>query len=270
MLGAIIGDVVGSIYEFRPVADRGFTLLTPDSTFTDDTVCTIAVADHLLTGTDIAVSLRTWGRRYIDAGYGSGFKAWLLDETAGRRNSYGNGAPMRISPCAHLCPTEAAALEAARRVTAPTHDHPEAHRAAAAVTAAIRAAYATGDAERVRQAVASHGYRLDRSLAEIRVGFGYDLSAAGTVPPALTAALEATSFVDAIRNAVWLNGDSDTIACIAGSVAEGLFEIPPKLAAAVIERLPADMRAVLEAVRSRSLLTARPGPMARLAAWWRG
>jgi len=268
MLGAIIGDVVGSIYEFRAVPDRGFPLLTAESTFTDDTVCTIAVADHLLSGDDAAVCLRKWGRRYIDAGYGKGFKAWVLSDDAPGRGSSGNGAAMRIAPCAHLCASVEDALEAARLVTRTTHDHPESLRGAMAVTTAVRSAFSGASAATIRTDVARrYGYPMSKTLAQIRVGFGYDISCAGTVPPALTAALEADSFVGAIRDAVALNGDSDTIACIAGAVAEGLFEIPPALADAVIAKLPADMQDVLARAQKASVLGRKTGLLGRLSRW---
>ncbi len=270
MLGAIIGDVVGSIYEHRAVANRNFPLLTSASTFTDDTVCTIAVADHLLGGADAAASLRKWGRRYIDAGYGKGFKAWLLKDDAPGYGSSGNGAAMRIAPCAHLCASLDDAMAAARRVTRTTHDHPESLRGAMAVTAAVRLAFEGAAPAAIRSEIARrYAYPLSQTLDQIRVGFGYDISCAGTVPLALTAALEADSFVGAIRNAVALNGDSDTIACIAGAVAEGLFKIPSKLAEAVMAKLPADMQDVLARARAADVLTRRTGVLGRLSQWLR-
>lgn len=232
MLGAIIGDIVGSVYEHRNIKTKDFPLFAAGSRFTDDTVCTVAVADAMLTGGRFADALRAYVRRYPEAGYGGMFRDWGLSDDRPAYGSWGNGSAMRVSPVAYAGGTVEEVLALARRSAEATHDHPEGIRGAEAVALAVRLALDGRDRREIRRAVESRfGYDLSRSVEEIRPGYRFDISCAGTVPPALTCALEATGYEDALRNAVSIGGDSDTIACIAGGLAEALYGLPAPIAA---------------------------------------
>lgn len=255
MLGAIIGDVVGSVYEARPIKTKDFPLLGPGSTFTDDTVCTVAVADWLMDGggEEPAAALRRWCRRYPGAGYGGMFYRWIMTDGMPGYGSWGNGAAMRVSPCGWLAASLEEALAAAERATNVSHDHPEAVRGAQAVAATVWWAREGREPADVRRRVEERfGYDLRPTVDEIRPGYGFDVSCAGTVPPALISALKAEGFEDAVRNAVSLGGDADTLACIAGAVAEPLFGVPDALAEVVAPRLGADIRATLARFAART------------------
>ena len=242
MLGAIIGDIVGSIYEFENHRSKAFALFGPDVDFTDDTVCTVALADALLRDADPAATLRAWCRRYPDRGYGGMFRHWIVDKSLGPYNSFGNGAAMRVSAAALLGIDLDNALLLADQITEITHDHPEGMKGARATVTAIWLARAGKGTETIRQTVAERfGYDMSRTVADIRPGYVFDVTAQGTVPEALICALEASDFEDAIRNAISIRGDSDTIACIAGGVAEARFGIPEPIAAEALRRLPEEM-----------------------------
>lgn len=247
MLGAIIGDFIGSVYEWQPTKDVNFQpLLHPRAFFTDDTVLTVALADALVNGHDLATSFKDWGRRYPDSGWGVRFRQWLLSDEDAPYGSLGNGAAMRCAPCAWLAEHLAQALALAHRSAAVTHDHPEGIKGAQTTVFAIWLARQGLEAEAIRRALAHFsGYDLNRSVADIRPAYRFDETCPGSVPEALICALEADSFEQAVRNAVSLGGDADTQAAIAGAVAEARFGLPEELAAAVLERLPAPMRAVL-------------------------
>ncbi len=252
MYGAVIGDIVGSIYEAQNRKSKDFELFGPGCTFTDDTVCTVAVAAALLDGLDPAVSLRVWGGRYPDRGYGASFREWLRRPEMGPYRSWGTGAAMRAGPAGFLARDvdEAAAL--ARHVTAVSHDHPEGIKGAAAVATAVRLALEGVPALELRAEIAARfGYDLSQSVDQIRPGYRFDPSCQGTVPQALTCALEATGYEDALRNAVSIGGDSDTIACIAGAVAEALFGIPDDILARGKSYLPPEMIDVLDRLYAR-------------------
>jgi ADP-ribosylglycohydrolase len=251
MKGAIIGDVVGSVHEHSGTKTTDFPLLTASSRFTDDTVMTIAVADCLLNSRDPAKALRTWGRKHPRAGYGGMFYRWLMDDTIGDYGSWGNGGAMRVSPCGFLATSLEDALDKAYRVTAITHSHDDAIKGAQAVAAAIWFARTGLTKDAVRREIEDRfGYRLDRTVDEIRVGYAFDVSTAGTVPPALTAAFEADDLEGAIRLAVSLGGDADTLACIAGAIAEALYGAPDELWKLIEVRLPQSFKDIVEQMYS--------------------
>ena len=234
MLGAIIGDIVGSVYEFNNYRAKDFTpFFHPKAFFTDDTVCTIAVADALVNGKDPATTLREWGRRYWDnGGWGQRFALWIATDGMGPYNSLGNGAAMRVSAAGLLATSIEEAIALSDRVTEVTHNHPEGMR---------------GGAEEIRQAIVQRfQYDLTPSVDEIRPTYRYNERSQDTVPQALTCALEANDYEDAIRNAISIGGDSDTIAAIAGAVAEALFGISDDVAAEAWRFLPTEMRVVLQ------------------------
>lgn len=225
MFGAVIGDIVGSRFEFDDAhKDKAFEFWHADCSFTDDTVCTAAVADILMNGLDPAPALQAWCRDYPGRGYGGRFSEWVWDDPHRSYNSYGNGAAMRVSPAAYLNRADLdAALRAAKRVTAITHDHPEGIKGALATTHAVWLGLNEHAAADIRDVVArEYGYDLSMSVDEIRPGYVFVETCQDTVPQALTCALESRDFEDAIRCAISIGGDSDTVAAIAGALAEAL------------------------------------------------
>ena len=248
MLGAVIGDIVGSVYEFHNHRSKDFhPFFHPRAFFTDDTVCTVAIADALVNKRHPAVSLKDWGTRYWDnGGWGQRFALRLGSDNLEPYGSFGNGAAMRVAPAGLLASTAEEATLLAYAVTEVTHNHPEGMKGAAATATAIYLARMGKKAADIRSAVAEQfGYDLSRSVDEIRPGYRFNETCQKTVPEALTCAFEAESYEDAIRNAISLGGDSDTIAAIAGGVAEALYGIPEHVAAQGWALLPQEMRAVL-------------------------
>ena len=245
MLGAIAGDIIGSRFEGRAGPAPDFTLFHPACRFTDDSVCTLAIADALLSGRDFAASLRRFVRRHPGRGYGGMFLDWALADMAPAYGSWGNGAPMRVAAVGWLARDEAEALELAAAQASVSHNHPDAVAAAQAVALAILLARSGAPPAALRRRlVDDFGYDLapDRALAR----GGFDVSAAGTVPPALAAALAADGWEDAVRTTVCLGGDTDTLACIAGAVAEAVHGLPRDIAEAARNHLSDDLRVVLE------------------------
>jgi ADP-ribosylglycohydrolase len=255
MLGAVIGDIVGSVYEFHNFRAKTFSpFFHPESFFTDDTVCTMAVAEALVTGGDPAAALKTWGTRYWEnGGWGQRFALWLASDDMAPYGSYGNGAAMRVAPAGLLADSVESSLALAHKVTAVTHDHPEGIKGAQATALAIYLARQRVTAPNIRIAVAERfGYDLTRSVDDIRPGYRFNETCQDTVPQALTCALEAISFEDAIRNAISIGGDSDTVGAIAGGLAEALFGIPDAIADEAWVKLPHDMREMLTMLYQRA------------------
>jgi ADP-ribosylglycohydrolase len=231
MLGAIAGDIIGSIYEWDRIMTKDFLLFGDGVSFTDDTVCTVAVAACILDGGDLARYLKAYGRRYPGRGYGGRFQRWLDSESLRGYGSFGNGAAMRVSPVAWLARGETDLLELARRSAAATHDHPRGIAGAQATALAIWRGHAGSAPEVIRDEIAERfGYDLRRSVAAIRPTYGFDETCDGAAPEALTSALEASDYEDAVRNAISLGGDADPLACIAGGIAEAMFGLPAAVA----------------------------------------
>jgi ADP-ribosylglycohydrolase len=253
MIGAIAGDVVGSVHERRGTKTVDFPLLTRRSRFTDDTVMTVAVADCLLHGTPYAEALRAWGRRYPDAGYGGRFKDWLADPAMGPYQSFGNGSAMRASPVGWAMPTLDAVLAEAARSAAPTHDHPDGVAGAQALAAAVFLARGGASKDELRAELQSRfGYDLRRTVASVRPGYRFDVTCAGSVPEALLAFLDSHDVESAIRLAVSLGGDADTLASMAGAVAEAFYRgVPAALAGPTLAALTPELRAVVDEFRGR-------------------
>jgi ADP-ribosylglycohydrolase len=224
MLGAIAGDIIGSRFEHQNLRAKDFPLFHPACRFTDDTVHTLALAESLLTGRSFVELLREQFFAYPDAGYGHRFRAWASSRNDAPYYSFGNGAAMRVSPVAWWFDDHGAVLAEARKSAEVTHNHPEGIKGAQAVATAIFLARQKADKAWIRHFLEKEfGYDLRRRLDEIRPTYRFDVSCQGSVPEAIIAFLEATDFEDAIRNAVSLGGDSDTIACIAGSIAEAFY-----------------------------------------------
>ena len=256
MYGAILGDMIGSPYEFdRSPKRKDFPLFIPASRFTDDTVMTLAVAEALMDGPAepeelekaLVERMRHWGRRYPDAGYGGRFNVWLYARKPEPYNSWGNGSAMRVSSAGWLYGSMAETRRAAALSAAVTHDHPEGIKGAEAVAAAVYLARTGAGKAEIREYVtAEFGYDLNRSCDEIRPGYSFDVSCQGTVPEALTAFLEAGDFEDNLRTAVSLGGDCDTLTCISAAVGEAFWGVPEALKQECRKRLPEDLLAVLD------------------------
>lgn len=250
MLGAIAGDIIGSRFEGHRGPPRAFALFHPNCRFTDDTVCTVAVAHALLGAGAFDASLRTFVRRHPNRGYGGMFFDWAFSEDAPAYGSWGNGAPMRVAAVGWLASNEADAMRLAAAQAAVSHDHPDAIAAAQAVALAILLLRQSADPDAVRsRLITDYGYDLSPDRALSRGGF--DVSAAGTVPPAVTAALDAPDWESAVRTAVCLGGDTDTLACITGAVAEAIHGVPADIAEHARAYLPADLRHVLDLFEQR-------------------
>ena len=228
MLGAIIGDIIGSIYEHFRIKTKDFPLFGKNNRITDDTVCTVAVADILLNDLPPATTMQKWCQRYPDAGYGGNFGKWIYSDSPLPYHSYGNGSAMRVSPAAFLNQDNLEnALIASDKVTEITHNHPEGMKGARATTHAIWLAFQNEKPETIQDVISrEYDYDLSKSVDEIRPNYSFDVTCQGSVPQAITCALESNSFEDAIRNAVSLGGDSDTLAAIAGPIAEAMYGIP--------------------------------------------
>ncbi len=253
MLGAIAGDIIGSVYEAAPIKTKDFPLFSPSSCFTDDTVLTVALADAILNDREYGSVMKRYVRRYPDAGYGGSFFHWALSSDSPAYNSFGNGAAMRISPAGWAYDTLKESLERARDFTEITHNHPEGIKGAQAVTAAIYLARAGRSKEEISEHIeTSFHYDLSRPLDEIRPRYAFDVSCQGTVPPAIRAFLESRDFEDAIRNAVSLGGDSDTLACITGGIAEAFYAgVPQPIAERVAEMIDRDLSDIVARFRKR-------------------
>ena len=251
MLGAIAGDIIGSIYEQRPIKTKDFPLFDARCRFTDDTVLTVAVAEALLSGRPFRQALLEFGRRHPGAGYGGSFIRWLQSDYSRPYNSWGNGSAMRVSPIGFAFDAEAEVLEQAGRSAEVSHNHPEGIKGARAVALSIFLARTGRSKEQIRERIEElFDYNLTRSLESIRPGYSFDVSCQGTVPEAIIAFLEADSYEDAVRNAVSLGGDSDTQACITGGIAEAFYGgIPETIEQEALSRLTPDLLQVVQDFR---------------------
>ncbi len=253
MIGAVAGDIVGSVYEHQPIKTKDFPLFDRGCRFTDDTVLTLAVAQAVLTRQPYARALRTMGTKYPHAGYGGSFIRWLTAQDPQPYNSWGNGAAMRVGPVGWAFADQERVLLEARRTAEPTHNHPEGIKGAQATALAIFLARTGHAKEEIRSLISRHfGYRLDLTVDRIRPSYAFDISCQGTVPAAMIAFFDAHSFEDAVRNAVSLGGDSDTLACITGSIAEAFYHgVPDQIAARAREKLTPELLEILDRFERR-------------------
>lgn len=245
MLGAVIGDIVGSVYEFQNDRRKNFgPLFHPKAFFTDDSICTLAVADALVNERHAGEALKDWGLRYWDVGgWGGMFSRWLQSPGLEPYNSYGNGAAMRVSPAGLLARSVDEVSVLSKQVTEVTHNHPEGLKGAEATALAIFLARHRVTPQNIKVAITERfGYDLERTPDDIRPTYRFNETCQETVPQALVCVLTATDFEDAIRNAISIGGDSDTVAAIAGGVAEALFGIPDEIADRGWAYLHKDMR----------------------------
>lgn len=239
MLGAIAGDIIGSVYEVIDIKTTDFPLFSERSTFTDDTVLTVAVADSILNDIPYEINLKRYFRMFPHAGYGGTFWAWAGSESMEPYNSWGNGSAMRVSPVGFAYDTIDDVLREAKRSAEVTHNHPEGIKGAQAVAAAVFLARSDESRDRIRQFIEERfAYNLGEPLDEIREYYTFDVSCQGSVPQAITAFLESTDYEDAVRKAISIGGDSDTIACITGGIAQAYYKrIPPHIQEGVKEIL---------------------------------
>lgn len=255
MLGAIAGDIIGSVYEWNNIKTKEFPLFCDSCRFTDDSVLTIAVANVLLYGGSYAERFKEYYRRYPRAGYGMRFRNWASSSQSDPYNSWGNGSAMRVSPVGFALEELDFVLSHAKQSSQVTHNHPEGIKGAQATAAAIFLARTESDKELIKSYIeTTFGYDLSRSLDQIRPTYQFDVSCQGSVPQAITAFLESTDFEDAIRNAISIGGDSDTIACITGGIAQAYYGgIPEVIAQATLNRLDEPLRKVTQAFMSEYL-----------------
>lgn len=248
---------MGSRFERGNWKGKSFELYTSKSHFTDDTVMTIAVADWLLHERDLEEAMRYWGRKYPLAGYGGNFKLWLAGIKQGPYGSWGNGSAMRVSPVGWLARGLEECLDLAGKSAAVTHDHPEGIKGAKAIAGAIYLARTGASKADIKDWIqAEFSYDLERRLDDIRPHYTFDVSCQGSVPESIIAFLEATGLEDAIRNAISIGGDTDTLACMAGSIAEAYYHrkepIDSGLLDGMYRRLTRPIRQILEEFQERT------------------
>ncbi len=247
MLGAIAGDIIGSVYEFHNVKKEDFPLFSPKSRFTDDTVLTCATADAIISKASYLEKYKEYYRLYPNRGYGGRFKRWAAAKDTEPYNSWGNGSAMRVSPIGFAFDTIEKVLKEAKKSAEVTHNHPEGIKGAQAVAAAIFLARQGKGKDEIKKFIQdSFGYDLNRTLEQMRYHYHFDISCQGSVPQAITAFLLSSNFEDAIRKAISIGGDSDTIACMVGGIAEAFYgSVPDDIKVKVFEVLDGRLRGVV-------------------------
>lgn len=256
VIGAIAGDIIGSVYEGNEIKTTEFELFTFESTFTDDTVLTVSVADCILHGKAYAKALKEYGRKYPYAGYGGMFQTWLLSNRSEPYNSFGNGSAMRVSPVGFAFNSLEEVLREAEKSAAVTHNHPEGIKGAKVVAAAIFLARGGESKGKIKEYIEKNfDYNLRQSLDEIRPYYSFDETCQGSVPQSVIAFLESKSYEDAVRKAISIGGDSDTIACITGGIAQAYYKkIPEYIIKKVREILDAELLNIVDLFNERFVL----------------
>jgi len=251
MIGAIAGDMIGEPYEAHPIKHEDFELRV--SRFTDDTVLTIAVAHSILFDEDCGVCLKRYARRYSRLPYGGSFRLWVRSRDNKPYGSFGNGSAMRVSPVGFAHDSAGDVLKQAEITAVVTHNHPEGVKGAQATALAVFLARNGENKEDIRREISGRfGYDLARSVESIRPGYRFDVSCQGSVPESIIAFLDSTSFEDAIRKAVSLGGDADTMACIAGGIAQAFYKtIPAGIIRRVRAGLPREMLDIIDLFNQR-------------------
>ena len=254
MLGAIAGDVLGSIHEFHPIKTKNFDLLNSECVFTDDTVMTAAVADSLMNKIPYVESLQMWGRKYPRAGYGGWFSKWIDSDFPKPYNSFGNGSAMRCSSVGWLFEDEGSVLEEAKKSAEITHNHPEGIKGAQAVALGVMLCRQGSTKLEIQEKLEDlFDYDLSQTMEQVKFNYSFDVTCQGSVPQAITAFLESEDFEDAIKNAISLGGDADTQACIAGALAEAFYmKIPDQIKEFVLTRITPDILDVLHQLHVRT------------------
>ena len=247
MLGAIIADCIGSAYEFESTKTMDFPLFTAKSAFTDDSVLTIGTAEVLLNGSDYATVYKAYAKRFPHAGWGGMFNSWVYNSTAAPYNSFGNGSAMRVSPIAWAFESPDAVMDEAKKSAEVTHDHPEGIKGAQAAALATYFARLKLPKEEIRSIITkTFDYDLNRTCDQIRPTYKFDVSCQGSVPEAIIAFLDSTDYENAIRLAISLGGDADTLACITGGIAQAYYPVIPKfIATTCLKMLPKNFLIVI-------------------------
>jgi len=247
IIGAISGDIIGSVFEFNNYKDTDFELFSSSTDFTDDSVLTIAVADAILFNKNFAHNIKDFGRRYPARGYGGRFAGWLRSASSQPYNSWGNGSAMRVSAVGFAYESMSEVLEYAKQSAEVTHNHPEGIKGAQATAAAIFMARKGKTKQEIKEyIVQKFGYNLNRTIDEIRPKYKFNESCQETVPEAIIAFLESNDYESAIRTGISLGGDSDTIACITGGIAAAYYKkIPKQIIENVIDILPEEFLEII-------------------------
>lgn len=259
MLGAIIGDIVGSRFEWGNNKTKEFELFTDECCFTDDSVMTLAIAkaillsdsDYEMLSKNAIKCMQRFGRKYPYAGFGGNFSRWIHSFDPKPYHSWGNGSAMRVSGCGIVATSLEEAIELSRKVTEVTHNHPEGIKGAQAIAVAIYLAKTGKSISEIKDYINKHYYQIDFKLDDIRETYRFDVSCQGSVPQALAAFFESTDFEDAIRNAISIGGDSDTIGAITGSIAQAYYGIPDKIRAEAVKYLDEYLLDVLNEFENR-------------------
>jgi ADP-ribosylglycohydrolase len=246
MLGAIAGDMIGSPYESRPIKTRAFPLTV--ASFTDDTVLTVAVANAIIRCNDYRAAIKCFARNFPNLPYGASFWHWIWDTKSIPYYSYGNGSAMRVSPVGFAFDSIDTVMQHAKRSAEVSHNHPEGIKGAQATALAVFLARKGEDKPAIRRQIETRfGYHLDCSVDELRSDYCFDVTCQGSVPESIIAFLDARDYVTAVKNAISLGGDADTMACIAGGIAQAFYKlIPDDLVMQVRQRLPRALLAVVD------------------------
>jgi ADP-ribosylglycohydrolase len=248
IIGAVAGDIIGSVYEWDNVKTVDFALFCPDSDFTDDSVLTLATMDAVMNQKSYAETYQLFGRNYPGRGYGGHFNSWIYLENPEPYNSWGNGSAMRVSPVGWYGNSLDEVMAEAHKSAEVTHNHPEGIKGAQSTAAAIYMARTGKTKDEIKKFITdTFGYDLDRKIDDIRPYYEFDVSCQGSVPEAMIAFLESTDFENAIRLAISIGGDSDTIACITGGIAEAYYQtIPENIVENILKILPEELVRIVE------------------------
>ena len=248
IIGAIAGDIIGSVYEWNNVKKVDFDLFRHKSTFTDDSVLTLATMDAILNQRNYSESYQSFGRNYPHRGYGGHFRSWIYSENPEPYDSWGNGSAMRVSPIGWYGNTIEEVMAEAKKSAEVTHNHPEGIKGAQSTAVAIFMARMGKDKSEIKRYITdTFKYDLERKIDDIRPHYEFDVSCQGSVPEAIIAFLESTDFENAIKLAISIGGDSDTIACITGGIAEAYYQvIPEDIAENILKILPNELIKIIE------------------------
>lgn len=251
MIGAVVGDIIGSVHEFDAPKHMDFPLFDEHARFTDDSVLSVAVADCLLNGGSYVDKFHEYTRAYPGRNYGHGFHMWVESGSLEPYNSWGNGSAMRVSPVGFAGKDLDSVLAEAKRSAEVTHNHPEGIKGAQATAAAIHLALAGKKKDQIRTSIEEmFGYDLSRSIEEIRPSYKFNESCQGTVPEAIIAFLDSDGYENAVRLAISLGGDADTLACITGGIADAYYGgVPAEISEWGLARLDDHLRDVIERFR---------------------
>jgi ADP-ribosylglycohydrolase len=248
IIGAIAGDIIGSVYEWHNIKTTDFDLFSSEFDFTDDSVLTLATMDALINKKNYVEAYQSFGKKYPNRGYGGHFLSWIYSENPAPYNSWGNGSAMRVSPIGWYCNSLDDVMAEAQKSAEVTHNHPEGIKGAQSTAVAIYMARTGKSKDEIKRFIEdTFHYDLNRRIDDIRPDYEFDVSCQGSVPEAIIAFLESTDFENAIRLAISIGGDSDTIACITGGIAEAYYQkIPDNIIENVLEILPHELVKIIE------------------------